>query len=122
MTGKKWAKWIVRRGPGGTITLESGLYRHHYLDAHHLGLCHVTYSNYPNGGVKFLWYMEKRSDGAIELRSRRYPNSRLEAYHLFQWARITPLRGYWSKLRIYQPPIRETRQLIATFDNSKGNT
>ena len=122
LIGKIWAKWIVRRGPGGAIALESVRYRHHYLDAHHSRICRVTYSVYPSGSDWALWYMERRGDGAMELRSKRYSNSRLDAYHAHRYAKVTSGSGYWSRLRIYQPHISERKALISVFNNRWGNT
>ena len=88
-------------------------YPNHYLDAHHSRVCHVIYTAYPNGAVWALWYMEKRSDGTIQLCSEHYSDSCLEAYHVHRWAKVTPRSGIWSKLRIYQPSISETRKFNA---------
>ena len=105
LTGQSWFKWIVRRGPGGTVALESVRYPKHYLDATHYKVCRVTPTSNPNGVVWALWYMEKSSDGTIQLRSKRYPDSRVGALLInrYIWARINPGSGIWSKLRIYQP-------------------
>ena len=121
LIGKIWSKWMVRRGSGGAISLESVRYPNHYLDAHHSGWAGVTYSAYPSGADWALWYIEKRSDGAMELRSKRYSNSRLDAHHS-GWAAVTAGSGYWSGMRIYRPSTSETRKLISSFDNTKGNT
>ena len=43
----RWAKWIVRQGPGNTLALESVRYPNHFLDAHGSGSCRVTYTSYP---------------------------------------------------------------------------
>ena len=86
--------------------MESVRYPDHYLDAHHLKVCKVTHSAVP-ATYWNLWYMEKRDDGAIELRSKHYPDSRLDAYHANRWAKVTPGSGIWFRLRIYQPETKK---------------
>ena len=123
LIGKNWAKWIVHSAPGGTITLESVYKSHCYLFAHDYRKASILYTSYPNAKIRCLWYMDKRSDGAMELRSERFSstNSHLDAHHTFE-AYITEGSGYWSRMRIYQPETSEMNKLIAVYDNSNGNT
>lgn len=119
---KTWAKWVVWPGPDGTITLESMEKPRCYLFANgEYSRCSLLCSSYPNGDNKFLWYLERRSDDAMELRSKRYATSRLDAHHEL-YAALSSGSKIWHRLRIFQPPTSESRVLISTYDNSKGNT
>ena len=116
----RWAKWVVRQGPGNTLALESVRYPNHYLDAHHLGQCFVTYTAYPYDKDWALWYLEY-SSGRYAFRSKRYWNSRLDAHHS-GGAGVTWGSGIWSQMRIYQPTISENKVVVFTYNNSEGTT
>ena len=118
---KVWAKWTVKKGPGSAIVLESVRYRNKYLDAHHSGNCHVTYSAYPNDAVWALWYLEDDGNDTVCLRSKRYDDNRLDAHHSGK-ACVTKGSGYWSALKIYQPTVDERKELLFSYDNTKGTT
>lgn len=116
-----WTKWMLKKGPDGTVLLESMRYRNNFLDAHHSGTCRVTYSAYPYDDDWALWYMENTEAGNVTFRSKRYPDSRLDAHHSGE-ARVTAGNGEWSEMRVYQPAISEEKELIFTYDNSNGTT
>ena len=116
-----WTKWIVRKGPGNTYHLESVRYPHHYLDAHHSDHCKATYTSYPANKNWARWYIERKYGDVYQFRSDRYRGSRLDAHHSGK-AKVTHGSGIWSAMRIYQPSIRETRELVFKYDNSHGTT
>ena len=103
INGMVWAQWVVHCGSGNAVALESVRYPDHYLVVYHSRVCKVTYTADPVSADLALWYMEKRDDGATELRSKHYSDSRLDAHHEHRWAKITAGSGVWSGLRIYQP-------------------
>ena len=129
--GKPLFKWIVRECPGGAIALENVAHPHHYLGADMISSgCTLVYYTYPQNVDEVLWYLEKRSDGNFELHSKRYydDNGRVHA----NWKRglldylLAGLESgtdmWWSALRLYQPPVREERKLVAYYNNLYGNT
>ena len=118
---KDWAKWMVKEGPDGTIALESMRFPNNFLDAHHSRTCYVTYSAFPYDDDWALWYLEKTESGNFCFRSKRYPDSRLDAHHSGE-ARMTPGSGEWSEMRVYQPDVSESKDLVFVYDNSKGTT
>ena len=116
-----WAKWTLKKGPGSAIVLESLRYPNRFLDAHGSETCHVTYSAYPYDDDWALWYLEDNGDGNVCLRSKRYPDSRLDAHGSGE-ARVTKGKGDWSALRIYQPTVDDKKELLFSYDNTKGTT
>ena len=123
--GNSWAKWMVRPGPGETITLESVYYPHNYLIVEGIGFVKVDYYAHPNGAEEALWYMESRG-GHIELHSNKLSNKHLDTHYVSNFkaniAGVTVGLDALSLVRIYQPAISEVKTLISVFDNSKGNT
>ena len=124
--GHSWAKWMVRPGPGETITLESVYYPHNYLIVEGVGFVKVDYYAHPNGAEEALWYMDSRG-GNIELNSSKINNYQLDtrfvsSIQAYMAGVLKPGRNPYSFIRIYQPAINEGKTLISVFDNSKGNT
>jgi hypothetical protein len=121
--GNSWAKWMVRPGPGDTITLESVYYPHNYLIVEGIGFVKVDYYAHPNGAEEALWYMESRG-GLVQIFSNKLRNKHLDVIvqSNIKTAIVTIGFDKFSLTRNYQPAIDEVKTLISVFDNSKGNT
>ena len=117
-------KWIVRKGPGSTILLESVRFRNNYLAAHHAKKHHnaqVKYSAFPYDDDWALWYPEDIGSGNVSFRSKLHPDSRLSAHHSKK-AHVSVGSGDWSVFKIYQPTVYDRKELLFSYDNTEGTT
>ena len=119
-------KWIVKKGPGSTILLESVRFPNNYLAAHHSKHHHnaqVKYSAFPYDDDWALWYPEDIGSGNISFRSKLHSDSRLncDAHHSKK-AHVSEGTGDWSMFKIYQPTVYDRKELLFSYDNTEGTT
>ena len=114
------------------VVIESVQFRNHYLGAHtthdHKHVSHVRYSAYPYDEEWALWYLEDEGsgDGNASFLSKRYDNSDpKEKYRINSkstHARLNKGSGAWSIFKIYQPTVEDRKELLFSYDNTKGTT
>ena len=118
-------KWMVKKGPGKTILLESIRHRNRYLAAHDSkeeNKAQVKYSAYPYDDDWALWYPEEVGRGNIRFRSKQHSDSRLGAKDSKKSAHVMEGSGSWAVFRIYQPTVYDRKELLFSYDNTKGTT
>ena len=118
-------KWIVKKGPDSTIALESVRLRNHYLSAdskkHQHHILQVKYQAYPYDDNSTLWYLEDIGGGNVSFKSKLHSDSRLNAHHTKK-AHVSEGSGDWSVFKIYQPTVHDRKELLFSYDNTKGTT
>ena len=129
-------KWVVKKKlpTDSTVVIESVQFRNHYLGSHthdHKHVCHVKYSAYPYDEEWAIWYFEDKrdeGDGKVSFLSKRYYNPDPKENKNYRInskptdARLSNGSGDWSIFKIYQPTVEDRRELLFSYDNTKGGT
>ena len=118
-------KWIVKKGPRNTILFESLRFRNNYLGAHDSkkdSKALVKYSAYPYDDDWALWYPEDNGNGTFRFRSKQLSDSRLGAHHSKKSTHVSVGNGNWAVFKMYQPTVYDRKELLFSYDNTKGTT
>ena len=121
-------KWKVKKKlpTDSTVVLESVQFRNHYLGAHHhkgKHLCNVKYLAYPYDDEKAIWYLEDidgSGQGKASFQSKFYSDFRINSHP--RDVNLSKGSGQWSVFRIYQPTVQDRKELLFSYDNTKGTT